>query len=130
MNEKKWHSPPLRNAILKWSYFFVAFFAGAEALDAGVFVADTFAAGAFVADTFAVGAFAATLAGAFVTGFVDAVLVGVAADFDVAYTSLPSAFTTVLPISAGDTTTWIPHFFIVAIFSAAVPLPPEIIAPA
>src|SRR5688572_12378323 len=37
---------------------------------------------------------------------------------------------TVWPISAGLATTCSPHCFIVSIFSAAVPLPPSIIAPA
>src|SRR5579871_6998718 len=34
------------------------------------------------------------------------------------------------PISAGDTTTWIPAAFMAAILLAAVPSPPEMIAPA
>ncbi len=35
-----------------------------------------------------------------------------------------------MPISAGFSTTCTPFFFRIAIFSAAVPLPPEMIAPA
>ena len=40
------------------------------------------------------------------------------------------ASTIVCPMSAGFRTTWIPAFSMAAIFSDAVPLPPEIIAPA
>src|SRR5271169_3262362 len=46
------------------------------------------------------------------------------------YTPAPSAAASVSPISAGDFATLRPAFSMAAIFSAAVPLPPEIIAPA
>ena len=40
-----------------------------------------------------------------------------------------SSFATAAPMSAGDFTTWMPAASIAFIFSAAVPLPPEMIAP-
>src|SRR5262245_27727918 len=42
----------------------------------------------------------------------------------------PRALRSVSPMSAGLSTTWIPAFIMAAIFSAAVPFPPEMIAPA
>ena len=42
----------------------------------------------------------------------------------------PSAFAIVSPSAAGDSTTWIPAACIASNFSAAVPLPPEMMAPA
>ncbi len=41
-----------------------------------------------------------------------------------------NVFSTIAPISAGDSTTWIPASRIAFIFSAAVPFPPAMMAPA